>query len=311
MRYYVAVDIGGTEAKLGIIDSRGKIHSKMSVAVSFDQYETPIIDTVIKGVEQLIEIQGVKRNYSGIAVSAAGQIDVTLGKVIGTNGHIKNYEGTNIKQRLEEKFGIPVTVINDANAMVLGECWKGSAKSFTHVLGVTIGTGVGGGVVIDGHLLQGHRGIAGEIGHFPINYDGTLCSCGNIGCFETVASMNALIERVKKLQVFPMPFNGRDIFNHLVVDEIANEVDQWIADMSAGLVGLIHIFNPQIVVIGGGVSYQKTHFLDPLRNKVLEKVMPCFGEQLVIEAATCGNDAGMLGALYHFISQMDSKGRDQ
>lgn len=297
----LAIDIGGTSVKLGLVDESGVIHARHEASVSFDGYKTPILDTVLKEAQAFL-----KREHAqvvGIGVSATGQVDDTLGMIIGTNGKIPGYEGCRIKETLERELGLETHVLNDANAAALGEAFAGRAKGFEHVLMVTLGTGVGGGIVLGGKLYGGRRGIAGELGHFTLYQDGVPCACGKRGCFESYAATSALVRRAK--EATGETLSGREIFDRAKAGETAlgEAVERWIGDLAAGLSGLVHIFNPQLIVIGGGVSAQEEMLMEPLRRRMREMVMPRFGEGLLIESAKLGNDAGLIGAAKFFLDK--------
>lgn len=298
----LGIDIGGTAVKMGLVDETGKIHSRHEASVCYDHYATPILTTVIDEAKVFLESGDVK--IEGIGVSATGQIDTNTGTVIGTNGKIPQYEGSEIKKEMERAFGVPTFVLNDANAAVLGECFAGRARGKQHVVMITLGTGVGGGVVVDGKLLGGTLGIAGELGHFTLYENGIMCTCGKQGCYESYASTTALVHRVFEKTNIEM--NGFTIFEHIKSgDKVLTEiVDQWIADIAAGISGLVHIFNPQMVLIGGGISVQEELLIAPLRKCVLATVMPRFAEGLQIERASLGNDAGIIGATKYFIENI-------
>ena len=195
MKQYLAIDIGGTSVKLGIVDEEGRVLAKAEQSVCFDYYETPILTTVLSASEQFLKEQDVRpQSLAGIGVSATGQIDTHTGTVVGTCGSLPNYIGSPVKAELEAKFGLPVTVANDANCMTLGEVWVGGAKGYTDVIGVTLGTGVGGGILTGGRLLEGARGLGGELGHYRTHaLDGVLCTCGASGCWERYAATTALV----------------------------------------------------------------------------------------------------------------------
>lgn len=307
MKKYLGVDIGGTAVKLGIVDEKGNVLEKTDYDVAFDNYETAIIDTVEKGIA---EFAGDRLSeLSGIGVSATGQIDTKNGVVIGGCGYIPKWEGSPIKERFEAKFGLTTTVLNDATAVAVGEQWCGAATGIDNVVVMTIGTGVGGGIITDSRVLMGVRGLGGEIGHFTIKYDGIPCTCGNNGCFEKYASMTALANTVKadkallnEISLSESEVNGRTIFEHLDNEKIAKYVDDWMNCISAGLVGLVHIFNPEVIIIGGGISNEDELFIKPLRKKIISHAMPRLGEQLKVKAAKLGNKAGMVGAVAYFIS---------
>lgn len=307
-KIYLGIDIGGTAAKIGLVDGDGNIVSEVfEYPVKFDDYETPIIETVVKGAKDFMEKNSKEFSaLNGIGVSATGGINSKLGIVEGSAGHIKNWKGTNIKERLENEFGIKTAVLNDANAAALGEMWKGAARGKENVIVMTVGTGVGGGIIVDSRILLGRKGFAGEIGHIPVNVDGEGCSCGNAGCIEHYGSTSAIVRQVKKAVAYGeiTGIKEEDVDGRLIFKEVAagNEtiikyVDEWINYISAALVGLVHTFNPEMVILGGGVSGQKELFVDKVKNNVLNKVMDNFAEGLSVEAAELGNDAGIIGAV--------------
>jgi len=307
-RIYLGIDIGGTAVKFGLVNGEGVMVSEVSeYSVKFDNYETPIIETVVKSAREFMS----KNNkaffdINGIGVSATGGINSKLGIVEGSAGHIKNWEGTNIKKRLEAEFGMNTAVLNDANAAALGEMWKGAAKGRENVVVMTIGTGVGGGIIVDSKILLGSKGFAGEIGHIPVNVNGEECSCGNTGCIEHYGSTSALVRNIKNavisgeiIGINEDEIDGRLIFKQVSAGNkvVIKYVDEWINYISAALVGLVHIFNPEMVILGGGVSKQKEFFVDKVRDKVLHSVMDNFAQSLSIEAAELGNNAGIIGAV--------------
>ena len=314
-KLYLGVDIGGTAAKLGLVDEEGRIISSVNeYPVKFDDYETPIIETVVKSVRHFMDENN--KNFAeiaGIGVSATGGINTKLGIVEGSAGHIKNWEGTNIRSRLESEFGVKTAVLNDANAAALGEMWKGAAIGKENVVVMTIGTGVGGGIIVDSKILLGTKGFAGEIGHIPVNVDGEDCSCGNKGCIEHYGSTSALVRNVKEAVISGEikgieagKVDGRLIFKEVAAgnDTVKKYVDEWISYISATLVGLVHIFNPEMIILGGGVSRQKELFVDRVKEKVIKSVMPNFAIGLTVEAAKLGNDAGIIGAV-RFVRQFE------
>ena len=311
-RIYLGIDIGGTAVKFGLVNGEGVMVSEVSeYSVKFDNYETPIIETVVKSAKEFMSKNN--KNFfdiNGIGVSATGGINSKLGIVEGSAGHIKNWEGTNIKKRLEAEFGMNTAVLNDANAAALGEMWKGAAKGRENVVVMTIGTGVGGGIIVDSKILLGKKGFAGEIGHIPVNVDGEKCSCGNTGCIEHYGSTSALVRNVKKAVVSgeitgikEEETDGRLIFKEVSAGNraVIKYVDEWINYISAALIGLVHTFNPEMVILGGGVSKQKELFVDKVRDKVLHGVMHNFAQDLSIEAAELGNNAGIIGAVKFLI----------
>ena len=309
MKQYFGIDIGGTAVKLGIVDETGRVLLKGEESVSFDGYQTPVLTTVRKAAKEFLTANSIPvESLAGIGVSATGQIDSRKGIVAGTCGNFPNYIGSPIKSALEEDFGLPVTVANDANCMTLGEVWVGAAQGYTDVIGVTLGTGVGGGILTGGHLLEGARGLGGELGHYRTHaLDGVDCTCGAKGCWERYAATTALVRAPQEKS--PDWKDGRAIF---AAAEAGNEtvlalLDHWTDEIAQGLAGMVHIFNPQLILIGGGVSAQQKLLIEPIAAKVKASVMPAFAEGLEVRAAQLHNDAGMVGAVYYFRQTMEKE----
>ncbi len=296
----MGIDIGGTAVKLGLVDREGRIHARHEASVCFDGYQTPILTTVIREAEAFLQRENA--TVEGIGVSATGQIDAQTGVVIGTNGKIPHYEGAQMKRDMEDAFGVPAWCLNDANAAVLGECFAGRARGLQNVVMLTLGTGVGGGMVLDGKLYGGKRGIAGELGHFTLYQDGVPCPCGKRGCLESYASTTALVRSACDATGKPA-LDGRRVFALAKQGDaqLLAVIDGWLDDVAAGITGLVHIFAPEMVLIGGGVSAQEDLLMAPLRRKVLSGVMPRFAEGLQVERAMLGNDAGIIGAVKYWM----------
>ena len=296
----LSVDIGGTAVKMGLVDRNGCIHARHEASVCFDNYKTPNLTTEIREAGKFVGDVSIE----GIGVSATGQVDDRAGIVIGTNGKIPGYEGSRIKEELENAFCVPVSVLNDANAAALGESFSGAAQGKRNAIMLTLGTGVGGGIIIDGRIFGGTRGIAGELGHFTLYQDGVPCPCGKRGCYESYAATTALV-RLAQQRTGEQHLDGREIFKRASEGDKAmlEALDVWTDDIAAGITGLVHIFNPEIVIIGGGVSAQEELLIKPLRRKVLSGAMPRFAEGLQLERAVLGNDAGLIGAAKFFMDQ--------
>ena len=272
MKQYFGIDIGGTAVKLGIVDETGKVLCKGEQSVNFDGYQTPVLDTVRKAAKEFLTAQAIPvENLSGIGVSATGQIDSRKGIVAGTCGNFPNYIGSPIKAALEQDFGLPVTVANDANCMTLGEVWVGGAQGYTDVIGVTLGT------------------------------------CGATGCWERYAATTALVRAAQEKN--PAWTDGRAIFAAAEAGnpEVLALLDAWTDEIAQGLAGMVHIFNPQLILIGGGVSAQQKLLIAPIAAKVKASVMPAFAQGLEVRAAQLHNDAGMVGAVYYFRQTMEEK----
>lgn len=297
-KVYLGIDIGGTAVKLGLVNTQGRVLARAEESVSFDGYKTPILDTVTRAAAAFVAAQSI--TPAGVGVSATGQIDSVQGVVAGTCGSLPGWDDAPIRATLEKALSLPVTVANDANCMVLGEVWAGAAKGCTDVIGITIGTGVGGGILTGGRLLEGARGLAGEIGHYRTHVrDGVACTCGAVGCWERYAATTALVRTAKEKN--PAWDNGRAIFAAAEAGDpaVRELLDAWTDEIAQGLAGLVHIFNPQRILVGGGVSAQTDLLIRPLAERVRESVMPAFRVGLDLRAADLQNDAGLVGAVYY------------
>ena len=296
----LAVDIGGTAVKMALIDKEGHIGSRYQASTNFDQYKTPMLETVIREAGNFLRQENAR--IEGIGVSATGFIDTRTGSVIGANGIILNYEGSQIKAEMEKAFSVPVFVLNDADAAALGEVYAGRAKGYRYVLMVTIGTGVGGGIIIDGKIYGGVRGIGGEIGQFVLRPGCTGLTGDPHGWYEGFTSTTALV-RAAEAATGESGLNGRIIFERAANgDKIMLDVlDKWEDDIVYGLEGLVYILNPELILIGGGVCTQEKLLIEPLRKKLTARLVPCFSENLEIQAAALGNDAGLIGAYKFYL----------
>ena len=301
---YYGVDVGGTSIKMGIVNEKGDVLSRREIRHASRPAGQTVMEEIIEGIRTHAEDLSVSFDViGGIGVSAAGCINSNTGSVAENGGNVPGWSRTDVCNILEREFGVKATLANDANCAVLGEAWTGAARGYTDVVGVTLGTGVGGGIITGGKLLEGSRGYAGEIGHFPLHAGGEHCVCGLDGCFERYASTSALTRHASLKD--PAFGNGKTLFEWAAQgDETArNLISEWVNEVAFGVAGLVHIFDPQIVLIGGGVSAQEELLIRPLRDKVLTMIMPDFAKGLEFRGAILGNDAGMVGAVRYLLSR--------
>lgn len=307
-RFYAGIDIGGTTIKCGIVDSDGKILVKDSIPTG-EADCARMAKAMAELIKRLEKQAGVK--VEGAGIGAPGLIDSEHG-VIVFSGNIA-WKNVPVCAELEKYLSVPVKIANDANVAALGETKAGSGKNYNDVLFLTLGTGVGGGIIIGGKLFEGFRSAGAEIGHHIIRFDGEKCTCGRKGCFEAYGSATALIRQTKRAmennrnsklwQVCPDldKVSGKTVFDGVKAgDKTAEEVlDGYTTYLAEGIVNLVNILRPEAVLIGGGVSAAGDALLNPLRQKVYKSVFG--GTQyapLNIEIATLGNDAGLIGAAY-------------
>lgn len=294
-----AFDIGGTNIKYGVLNGQGDILYKSKIATKADEDGLAIIGQV-KEIAKLLQEH---YDFTGIAVSTAGQINKHEGTVVHATDSLPGYTGLNVKQELESTFNLPVTVDNDVNCAALGEYWKGAAEGFDHFLCMTLGTGIGGAVIMNGEVYNGAGYSAGEFGHMTLYPGGRSCLCGDYGCYEQYASSSAL-ERTAAHdlnQDISLPV----LFSQAKQGDPPSEqiIDHWVEDVALGLKTLVHLFNPSLIVIGGGISEQGDYLLQKLQRKVNAKIMPSFQRALELKLTQNGNDANLQGAVYQLITE--------
>ena len=288
----LAIDIGGTMIKYGLVSSDGEI-------LSTDKIETE----AEKGLENILnKIDNIFKRYKennpvGIAVSGTGQINGMIGKVIGGNPIIPNWIGTNLVKILEEKYNLPAVLENDVNCVALGEKWIGAGKDLSNFICLTIGTGIGGGIILNNQLFRGENFVAGEFGHILIKK----------GEFEQFASTTALIRLVKERT--RKTLNGKEIFDleKKEIVEYQEVISEWIENLTDGLSSIVYCFNPANMILGGGVIGQGEPLINRIKNSLFKKIGSQFKEKLNIIQAKLGNNAGMIGASYLLLEKINKR----
>lgn len=291
MRYYIAIDIGGTHIKYGIVAEDGHIYAMDScethVAFGIAALKQTVVDVVASLQDEAFAI-------TGIGISTAGVVAAETGEIIYAGPTIPNYAGTNLKNLLEETFKVPTLVENDVNAAALGEAWLGAGQQTATFFCLTLGTGIGGAVVLDDKLHHGVHSRGGEIGYMNKQSREDLP-------FEQKASTSALLAKAAaRLQVAETEVDGRDIFAKARAGETVYEqlIDEWTDDIARGIAPVICVLDPGLIIIGGGVSQQGDYLLHKIREHLYTYIPTAFVDTLTLKTATCGNKAGMLGAIY-------------
>ena len=305
MSLYIGIDVGGTTVKGAVIDKSGTVYAEDSSPTQKGDRLADVISTL---TERLISTVGKpKSHFKGVGIGSAGMIDAENGSIVfAGNLDVRNVP---VAKLVESKVKIPVKITNDANAAALGEAKFGAGKSYSDSILVTLGTGVGGGIIIGGKLFEGNKSAGVEIGHMVIERGGDACSCGRRGCFEAYSSATALIKRTKWAMEEDAgsamwtsctsdTVTGRTAFDFMDTDVSAREVVDWyLKYLACGLLNLANIFRPQVIMLGGGVSGQGKKLTVPLQN-LLNKEL--FGgadyAPVEIKTATLGSKAGALGA---------------
>lgn len=311
MSYYIGIDLGGTSIKVGITDENGKIICKLSRPTKPERGHMSVIKDM---AELTVEASDGGRipmeEISCVGIGCPGSIDRENG-VVEFSGNL-NWRSVGVRECMENLTGKRIYIENDANAAAFGEYIAGSLKGTDSGILITLGTGVGSGIVLDGRILEGANGMGGELGHMVIKVDGRPCTCGRKGCFEAYASATALIELAKeKMRANPKSLMWESCGGNLdkvsgIVpfaaakegDAAANEtVNEYIKYLASGIISAINIFQPQIVAIGGGLSGSADVIIPAVEEYMKKEVFSRHsGKQALIRRTELGNDAGIIGA---------------
>ncbi|WP_286229881.1 ROK family protein [Neobacillus mesonae] len=291
MRYFISLDIGGTDIKYGIISEAGEVVVRDKTPTKIEKGVARLIENVRCVVGGLLS---APYEIAGIGISTAGVVDPISGAIVYAGETMPGYAGTNFKRILAESFPLPVIVHNDVNAAALGEGWMGAARGVDTYFCLTLGTGIGGAIVIDKKLYMGKNFKAAEIGYMGKSGQGN-------SIFEKRAATSALVKKAS-LQLKREDLTGEDIFERAKVEQKYSVIlDEWMEEVAKGIADIICVLDPGLIIIGGGVSRQKAFLSDKIREKLSLFLSKGFLETTTLTTAKCGNDAGMLGAVYGFL----------
>ena len=313
--YKLGIDLGGTNSVAGVDDKKYKIVAKASCKTAVPRPESEICDSMAEVAKKAVEKAKLTMDdIESVGIGVPGAVNPKTGVIeYSANLFFHNWE---VVEMMEERLGKKVHIENDANAAALGEYLAGSAKGARNAVAITLGTGVGGGIIIDGKIYSGSNFAGAELGHMVIVKDGKECACGRRGCWETYASATGLINLTKqkilseKLEFSYMlklcdgdinKVNGRTAFDAMRDGDptAKSVVEEYISYLSCGLVNIINIFQPDVLCIGGGISNEGENLLAPVRSYVeRERYTKHNDKQTVICKCTLGNDAGIIGAAY-------------
>jgi len=308
--YYIGIDLGGTNIAAGIVDEKGTVIRKDSIPTFREREYPEILKDMAMLALKLIEDEGLSlEDIKSIGIGSPGIADNKNGILIYANN--LKFRNVPMREEIQKYIDLPVYIENDANCAALAESVAGAAKDAEHSITITLGTGVGSGVIINKRLYSGFNGAGAEIGHMTIIVDGKQCTCGRRGCWEVYASATALIEQAKEAA----KSNPDSMINKLVEGDLSRlnakipfdaarqgdktaetVVKRYIKYIGEGITNVINIFYPQVIVIGGGISKEGEYLLKPLRQYVYDNVYAKDVQQTDIRIAEMGNDAGIVGA---------------
>nr|MDA8218582.1 ROK family protein [Dehalococcoidales bacterium] len=275
-----------------------------------------VLDRIAAAIQQTVEPEPMSA-ITGIGLGAPGPLDPWRG-VIRSAPNLPGWIDVPLRDRIQERVGRPVFVGNDANLAALGELYFGAARGLKHVVYMTVSTGIGGGVIVDGRLLLGRSGLAGEVGHMTIEPNGPRCGCGNYGCLEALASGPAIardaqarIANGARSKLTELVHGDLALLDAVAVEQAAREGDELAVDVlrragtyvGIGVTNLLHLFDPEMVVIGGGVSRAGDFLFRPVIETVKLRAMSSYSEGIAIVPAALGDNAGLMGAVALVLAQ--------
>jgi glucokinase len=307
----IGVDLGGTRVRAALADATGKFLARTEHKTEADQGFEHVIGNIV-GVAKKMLAKAEPGEVIALGLGAPGPLNPRTG-IVYSPPNLPGWTNVPLRDILEEKLGIPVFIGNDANLAALGEYTFGAGKDYRYLVYVTVSTGIGGGIVEDGRIIDGARGAAGEVGHMTIQVDGPRCNCGNYGCWEVLASGTAIRRRaieavatsVKPSLIRDMANNDLDKISAEIVEKAARQGDPLALELlhetavylGVGVTNMLHLFNPEIVVIGGGVSQMGDLLFKPMIEEVERRAMPAFRENVPIVPTDLGDDVGLYGAV--------------
>ncbi len=297
-RYVVGVDVGGTNIKMGIVHPKGQVITRSSFATKpFASSREELISAISREIEDIVARAGLtKKDIAGVGIGLPGLVDHEKG-IVRFLPNIPGWRQVRLKAILQNKLKLPVYIDNDVKLITLAE-WKfGAGRGASNLICLTLGTGVGSGLILDNKLYRGDGNAAGELGHMPLNEDGPRCNCGGLGCFEAYIGNSRLVMRANAImgrrdvtleEMFKLARSGNKkalLFWQKTAEHLGN-----------GLVGVVNLLNPRLIIIGGGVSNNHQFLFKTAQAVIKKRAMGTQASMVKIVHARLGNDAGIIGA---------------
>ena len=317
--YAIGIDLGGTNMKAGLVDRDGKIHHRLSIRTDNNADPQTISNQIFYLIDEIINVgAGLKpapTNIIGVGLGSPVLVD-KKGETILFSPNLPLWRNIPIKRMVSERFSVPCVLENDANAAAWGEKWVGAGREADSLVMLTIGTGIGGGIVINKKLWRGVNNVAAEIGHMVIQMDGPKCSCGNYGCIEAYASATAMVRRFKESLKSGMPSSLKDageITAKMINDAALQQGDRASLDiiketgqyLGIAIVNIMHILNPEVIVLTGGMIGSGDLLMNPIKQVIEEKAFEASAKETKIVFSQLGNDAGIIGAAGCLLNELE------
>lgn len=306
----IGVDLGGTNIKIGLVSELGEIIYSNSIPTNADQGFEATYKNIIQVIRETLEASPVaKEKIEGIGFGCPGLIDSVNG-IIRDLPNMPGWVNVHLAEMISKEFGLKTRIDNDVRSATLGEYKFGAGKGASNLICITIGTGIGSGIILDGKLIKGFTLCAGEIGHMTLQeHGGPICGCGNTGCLEALGSASSIVRRAQELLSGGRPSKIREIMKDgeltpMVVtmaaekgdapaQRILYETGRWIG---IGLANVINLLNPELVIIGGGVANAGQYIFDPIKETINKRALRFPGDNVTVLKAQLGDNAGVIGS---------------
>ena len=297
LRYIIGVDLGATNIKLGLLKKERIILKEILPTRDFPSKEN-LLSGLCQAMLGLLDKRKIsKKNVSGVGIGAPGPVDSKNG-IVHYFPNLKGWRNVPLKKIIQERLGLPVFIDNDANLMCLAEARSGAAKGKRNVVCLTLGTGVGAGIILEGQLYRGASLVAGEIGHIPLNESGPRCNCGGIACLERYIGNRYILEKARSAFGGEISLERLSLFARQGNVKAQGIWQEAARHLGICLSGIVNFLNPQAIVIGGGVSGAGRFILDTVRKVIKTRSMPVQAKTVKILKAKLGSDAGIIGAAF-------------
>ncbi|SMB99628.1 glucokinase [Thermanaeromonas toyohensis ToBE] len=293
----IGIDVGGSKIRGALVSRDGSLQRVIEISTEADKGGLHVVRRVLSIIKELLE-----QSVLGIGIGTAGQVGFD-GSILGATNTFPGWTGIPLKKIVESETYLPVKVVNDVHAMALGELYFGEAKGVQHFLCLALGTGVGGAIVINRKLFRGSTGAAGEIGHLIIHPNGRSCPCGRKGCLEAYVSATALTKRYEEKTGIKMKAS-EILKNSLLGKELEAEIiKDFLEDLANALASLVSIFDPQKIILGGGIAKELLPYLKKLMDMVKYQLNPTRQPTFRLSISQLGGDAMILGAASLFLKE--------
>lgn len=313
--YIIGIDLGGTNLKAGIVDTDGKILHRLSTKTNSHADSQIISNQILLLIAEIIQSARIKESdMIGVGLGSPGLVD-KRGETILFSPNLPRWRNVPIKRIVAERFSKPCVLENDANAAAWGEKWAGAGKEVRSLVMLTLGTGIGGGIVIDNKLWRGASNVAAEIGHMVIQMDGPQCNCGNRGCVEVYASATGMVRRFKEV-LKSGKFSSLKISDEItarMISDAAFQGDRESLDiieetgryLGIALINIMHVLNPEMIVLAGGMIGSGELLMNPIRQVTQRGAFEASYKDTKIVFSQLGNDAGIIGAAGCLLTELE------